>query len=100
MKEQLKHIYNVYEEKKKDLFGEYKKSVEDFLQENGLAGDVYKSGRKGRLKVEYEHGGYEIKFYAYTKSGELSKMPSGYIWLWSPHNLDEYRKAEDERNQD
>ena len=95
--EKLKTIYDAYVETTKKIDAWYKKAIEDCLKENGLGGDVYnKKGRRGRLIVEKNYGNYELRFYAYTKSGELSKLASGYVWVWSGSDLSDYRSAEKE----
>ena len=94
----LEDIYETYKSKLSAVKSEYKKAIEDFLTEKGLSEDVYnRNGKRGRLLVEKTFGGegYEIKFFAYTKSGELSKVSSGYIWVWSSNGLDDFRRADD-----
>lgn len=92
----LEALYDAHNAKIKAENAEYKKAVEDFLKENGLGGDVYnKSGRRGRLRVEKTYGDYEIKFYAYTKKGELSMLSSGSVWLGLASGLNAYRSAEE-----
>lgn len=93
MKEKLKSLYAEYNAEVSAVRDNFKRAIEDLLRENGFDKDVYHNGRRGRLLVEYDRGSYELRFYAYTKSGELSKMSSGYVWLWSPSRLDEYQKA-------
>lgn len=92
----LKDIYDIYNTKLLDVKSEYKWAIENYLVEKGLSEDVYnRSGKRGRLLVESTCGEYVIEFYIYVKSGELSKLPSDYIWIWSPTELDNFRRAAD-----
>lgn len=94
---ELKNIYKAYCEKFSEVRKEYKTAVEDYLKQEGLSGDVYnKDGKLGRLVVDMYNGEYEIRFYSYKKNGELSQKASGYIWIWLPDNLKNYRKADTE----
>lgn len=93
----LHEIDKFYRDRISDVNSEHIKAVKDYLRENGLSEDVINpKGKRGRLRVLREYGSVEIKFYAYTKSGELSKLPSGYIYLWSNNPLGGYKRADKE----
>lgn len=69
--------------------------LKELLSTTGYDKDVIqrRSGLKGRLVVfkdYYSSYGYEIRFYKYTKSGELSMLSSGRCW-----DLNDYEIVEE-----
>ena len=78
----INEINGHYTMERRNLSDAHRKSLEDRLKEihyNGLVRRK-KDGKFGWLRVVYEDFCYTVKFYPRTKSGDESRVPSGYSW--------------------
>ena len=74
----------------------YKDRLNEYLKENNLDGDMIRisDNARGVFKVIGDtYGGIRIKFYKYTKKGEIALNGSG-CFIMSEKDFNEFRKAD------
>lgn len=81
--ESTRDIEKRFSEELEKLQERYREALEELIKENGMDKGVIriKDGKEGVLLVVqdfYRRLGYEVKFYPFTKSGEVSQKSSGW----------------------
>ncbi len=84
--ETKKEIEKRFIEEEGKLRQRFVSALESALKERGLDNDKVavrvRDGKEGVIRIVRGFGfmGYDASFYPLTKSGEVSKLSSGYLW--------------------